>query len=72
MLKSGSTAALIGESGAGKSSLVNALVGGEILETGVATWVWAIIGGVAIIILLAVGAFFFLEFEEFEDEDYKS
>ena len=34
MLKSGSTAALIGESGAGKSSLVNALVGGEILETG--------------------------------------
>ena len=33
-IKSGLTAALIGESGAGKSSLVNALVGGEIAETG--------------------------------------
>ena len=34
MLKRGYTAALIGESGAGKSSLANALLGGEILETG--------------------------------------
>lgn len=34
MLKRGHTAALIGESGAGKSSLANALLGGEILETG--------------------------------------
>ena len=34
MIKPGCTAALIGESGAGKSSLVNALVGGEIVETG--------------------------------------
>jgi len=34
MIKPGFTAALIGESGAGKSSLVNALVGGEIAETG--------------------------------------
>ena len=34
MLKQGYTAALIGESGAGKSSLANALLGGEILETG--------------------------------------
>ena len=34
MVKPGCTAALIGESGAGKSSLVNALVGGEIVETG--------------------------------------
>ena len=34
MVKSGCTAALIGESGAGKSSLVNALLGGEIVETG--------------------------------------
>ncbi len=33
-IRSGLTAALIGESGAGKSSLVNALVGGEIAETG--------------------------------------
>ena len=32
MLKQGYTAALIGESGAGKSSLANALLGGEILE----------------------------------------
>ena len=42
---------------------------GEVLETGLDTWVWALIGGVAIIILLAVGAFFFLEFEEIDDED---
>ena len=34
MVKPGCTAALIGESGAGKSSLVNALLGGEIVETG--------------------------------------
>ena len=34
MLKRGHTAALIGESGAGKSSLANALLGGEMLETG--------------------------------------
>ena len=34
MLKRGHSAALIGESGAGKSSLANALLGGEILETG--------------------------------------
>ena len=34
MLKRGHTAALIGESGAGKSSLANALLGSEILETG--------------------------------------
>jgi ribosome biogenesis GTPase len=34
MVKAGCTAALIGESGAGKSSLVNALLGGEIVETG--------------------------------------
>jgi ribosome biogenesis GTPase len=34
MVKPGCTAALIGESGAGKSSLVNALIGGEIVETG--------------------------------------
>ena len=34
MLKPGYTAALIGESGAGKSSLANALLGSEILETG--------------------------------------
>ena len=34
MLKRGYTAALIGASGAGKSSLANALLGGEILETG--------------------------------------
>ena len=34
MIKPGCTAALIGESGAGKSSLVNALIGGEIVETG--------------------------------------
>jgi len=33
-IKPGYTAALIGESGAGKSSLVNALVGGEIAQTG--------------------------------------
>jgi len=33
-VKPGCTAALIGESGAGKSSLVNALLGGEIVETG--------------------------------------
>ena len=33
-IRSGFTAALIGESGAGKSSLVNALLGGEIAETG--------------------------------------
>jgi len=34
MVKHGCTAALIGESGAGKSSLVNALLGGEVFETG--------------------------------------
>jgi len=34
MIKPGRTAALIGESGAGKSSLVNALLGVEIVETG--------------------------------------
>ena len=34
MIKPGCTAALIGESGAGKSSLVNALLGVEIVETG--------------------------------------
>jgi len=34
MIKPGCTAVLIGESGAGKSSLVNVLVGGEIVETG--------------------------------------
>jgi ribosome biogenesis GTPase len=33
-IKPGYTAVLIGESGAGKSSLVNALVGGEIAQTG--------------------------------------
>jgi len=34
MVKPGCTAALIGESGAGKSSLVNTLLGSEIVETG--------------------------------------
>ena len=34
LFKVGMTAALLGESGAGKSSLVNALVGSEVMETG--------------------------------------
>ena len=36
---------------------------------GLDTWIWVVMGIVAFTILLAVGAFFFLEFEEFEDDD---
>ncbi len=45
------------------------LSSGEPLTEGLAGWVWVTIAVIAFIILLGVGAFFFLEFEdEFEDD----
>ena len=45
------------------------LSSGEPLSEGLAGWVWVTIAVIAFIILLGVGAFFFLEFEdEFEDD----
>lgn len=42
---------------------------GEVSTGGLDTWIWVVMGIVAFTILLAVGAFFFLEFEEFEEDD---
>ena len=62
---------IIGENakGQGDSSNKLSLDRGESDEEGMATWIWVTLSIVAFVILLAVGAFFFLEFEEFEDED---
>tara|TARA_B110000438_G_C15752886_1_gene623812 strand:- start:665 stop:1483 length:819 start_codon:yes stop_codon:yes gene_type:complete len=48
------------------------LYSGEPVAESLDTWVWAVIGIVALTILLGVGAFFFLEFEDFEDDDPES
>ena len=56
--------------GSGKDDDVDISVQkGDPAEEGLATWIWIALSIVAFVILLAVGAFFFLEFEEFEDDD---
>jgi hypothetical protein len=48
------------------------LYSGEPAAESLDTWVWAVIGIIALSILLGIGAFFFLEFEDFEDDDHEN
>jgi hypothetical protein len=48
------------------------LYSGTPVAESIGTWVWVVLAIVVLAILLGIGAFFFLEFEDFEEDDPES